>query len=364
MKIGFDGFYARGDLVGVGKYIANLVSQVGKKGHQCVIFYPKKPKYPITGKNISSRILPTPNRYANEQHYLPKFLKQEKIDVYHATGNLGVPLFCPMPAVLTVHDIIPLLFPNYFNYSKYKFLTKFSYLFRLKSSVAKAKKIIADSEYTKKTLIKETGVKPEKVTVIYLGAPEVNKETNKLPKGLKPGEYILNHGGIDIRKNLSRLIRSFARVLAKKPQLKLVITGKNEEMTRSLKNEAKILGIENSIIFPGYVDEKELWSLIRQASCVCYPSLIEGFGGPVLEGFAAETPVITSNTTSLLEIAGDGAYLVNPEDEGEITKAILELVKDSSLREKLIEEGKKRLKDFSWEKTADETIKIYQKALK
>ena len=360
MKIGFDGFYARGDLVGVGKYIANLVNQVAKRGHQCVIFYPEEPKYPLKGKNISFRILPTINRYANEQYYIPKFLKEEKIDLYHATGSMGVPIFCPVPAVLTVHDIIPLLFPNYFKHSKYKFLTKFSYLFRLKSSVAKAKRIIADSEYTKKTLVKETGVKPEKIAVIYLGAPEVNQETNKLPKGLEPGEYILNHGGIDIRKNLDRLIRSFARVLAKEPQLKLVITGKNKTMLPGLKTEARILALEDSVLFPGYVDEKMLWSLIRQANCICYPSLIEGFGGPVLEGFAGETPVITSNTTSLLEIAGDGAYLINPEDEGEITKAILELVKDSSLREKLIGEGKKRLKDFSWEKTTDETIKIYK----
>ncbi len=290
-------------------------------------------------------------------------MKEEKVDLYHATGNMGVPLFCPVPAVLTVHDIIPLLFPGYFKYSKYKFLTKFSYLFRLKSSVVKAKKVIADSKYTKKTLVKETGVKPEKVVVIYLGAPKVNKEINKLPEGLKDGEYILNHGGIDIRKNLDCLIRSFARVVAKEPQLKLVITGQNEAMAPGLRNEAKILGIEDSVIFPGYVDEKMLWSLIRQANCVCYPSLIEGFGGPVLEGFAAGTPVITSNTTSLVEIASDGAYLVDPEDEGEITKAILKLVKDNDLRKRLIEKGEKRLKDFSWKKTSEETIRIYEEVL-
>jgi len=359
MKIGFDGFHARADLVGIGKYIQNLVNQVAKKGHQCVIFYPGKPKYPITGKNISSKILPTLNRYINEQYYIPRLIKEEKVDLYHAVGNMGVPLFCPVPAVLTVHDIIPLLYPHYFKHSKYKFLSEFSYHFRLKSSVAKAKKIIADSEYTKKTLIKETGVKSEKVRVIYLGQPEVNRETNKLPKGLKPGEYILDHGGIDVRKNLDRLIRVFARVLVKESQLKLVITGENEAMSPGLKNEAEILGVEDSIVFPGYVDEKELWSLIRQASCVCYPSLIEGFGGPVLEGFAAGTPVITSNTSSLIEVAGDGALLVNPEEEKEIANAILKVIGDKETREKLIEKGKERLKDFSWEKTAKETLKIY-----
>jgi glycosyltransferase involved in cell wall biosynthesis len=363
MKIGYDGFYARGDLVGIGKYIQSLVSQVAKKGHQCVIFYPQKPKYPIKGKNITSRILPALNRYANEQYYIPKLIKEEKVDLYHAVGNMGVPLFCPVPAVLTVHDIIPLLYLNYFNYSKYKFLTEFSYHFRLKSSVAKAKKIIADSEYTKRTLIKETGVKAEKVKVIYLGAPEVNKETDKLPKGLKAGEYVLDHGGIDVRKNLDRLIRAFARVLVKKPKMKLVLTGENEAMLPGLINESKILGIEDSVLFPGYVDEKELWSLIRQASCICYPSLIEGFGGPVLEGFAGETPVITSNTSSLVEVAGEGALLINPEDEKEIAETILEVIGDQETREKLIRKGKERLKDFSWEKTGKETIDVYKKAV-
>jgi glycosyltransferase involved in cell wall biosynthesis len=368
MKIGYDGFYARADLVGIGKYIQNLVNQVGKKGHQCVIFYPEKPKYPITGKNISSRILPTLNRYANEQYYIPKLIKEEKVDLYHAVGNMGVPLFCPVPAVLTVHDIIPLLYPNYFNYSKYKFLTEFSYHFRLKSSVAKAKKIIADSEYTKKTLIGKTGVKTEKVKVIFLGAPEVNKETDKLPKGLKPGEYVLNHGGIDVRKNLDKLIRAFAKLLKtenlkQKTDLKLVITGENGAMEGGLRKEIKILGISDKVIFPGYVDEKELWSLIRQASCICYPSLIEGFGGPVLEGFAGETPVITANTSSLIEVAGEGALLVDPEDEKEIAEAIIKVISDKETRDKLIEKGKERLKDFSWEKTGKETVDVYKEAV-
>jgi len=366
MKIGFDGRYAEGDLVGVGKYIASLINQIAKKNIECVIFYSQKPKYPIIGKNIFSKILPSLNRYTFEQISLPRALKQEKVDVYHALGNLGIPLVSPVPSILTVHDIIPLLFPDYFKYSKYGFFSKYSSLFRLKTSLIKAKKIISVSEYTKETLVEKLGVKPEKIKVIYSGAPEADSKSLELPKELKKGEYILNQGGIDIRKNLERLIRAFAKMKCKvqsakrkENDLKLVITGKNENIEERLRKEIKILGISNKVIFPGYVDEERLWSLILQASCVCYPSLIEGFGGPVLEGFAAGVPVITSNISSLPEIAGGAAYLVNPKNEEEIAEAMMKVTGEKETRDMLIRKGKERVKQFSWEKTAGETIKIY-----
>lgn len=360
MKVGFDGRYAEGDLVGVGKYILNLVDRLAKKDIKCVIFYSRQPKHPISGKNISSKILHSKNRYIFEQINLPRALKQEKVDIYHALGNIGVPWFCPIPTVLTVHDIIPILIKDYFKYSKYKFVSKFSYWFRLKTSLWKAKRIIADSEFTKKTLVEKLNISPIKIKVIYLGSPEENRETDKLPSGLEPGKYILNHGGIDIRKNLDRLIRAFAKVVSEMPELKLVITGENEGMKKGLREEVKNLNIENLVIFSGYVEEKVLWSLIRQANCICYPSLIEGFGGPILEGFAAGVPVITSNTSSLPEISGDATYLIDPEDEEDIAQAILTIIKDKNLRKDLINRGKKRIKKFSWERTTEKVIKIYR----
>jgi len=363
MKIGFDGRYAEGDLVGIGKYILNLVRRLAERDIECVIFYSKEPKYPIVGKNISSRILYTTNRYLFEQIKLPKAIKEEKIDLYHGLGNIGIPWFCPVPAVLTVHDIIPFLIKDYFNYSKYKFITKFSYWFRLKTSLSKAKKVIVDSEFTKRTLIERFGVEPTKMNVIYLGVSKINFKETKLPAGLEPGKYILNHGGIDIRKNLERLIRSFSKVVSKLPALKLVITGENKTMRPGLEAIARSLNIGDAVIFLGYVKEELLWNLVKQANCLCFPSLIEGFGMPVLEGFAAEVPVITSDASSLPEVAGEAAFLVQPENEEEIAQAMLRVVDDKNLREKLIKAGKQRVKEFSWDKTAEQTLKVYQKVL-
>jgi glycosyltransferase involved in cell wall biosynthesis len=364
MKIGVDGRHTEGDFVGVGKYIIDLVSEIARRDIKCVIFYSQRPRWTPFTQKTTIKILHSINRYAFEQVNLPKALVQEKVDVYHATGNLGTPLFCPVPAVLTIHDIIPILITDYFKYSKYKFISKYSYLFRAKTSALKAKKIIAASEFTKKTVVDNLGVKQAKIKVIHYGAPTVSYKLNKLPTGLKPQKYVLNQGGLDLRKNLSRLISAFAKVIEEIPDLKLVIAGENEAIKRELKNEIRSLNIEKSVLFPGYVEKEGLWSLIRQASCICYPSLLEGFGRPVLEGFAAGVPVITSKTSSLPEVSGQAAYLVDPEKEDEITQAILEVVKNKNLRKKMIKMGKQRIKNFSWSKNAEETIKIYRRALK
>jgi glycosyltransferase involved in cell wall biosynthesis len=364
MKIGFDGRHAERDLVGVGKYIVDLVSEIVRRDIKCVIFYSQRPRQTPFTQKITIKVLHSINRYTFEQNNLPKALIQEKIDVYHAAGNLGVPIFCPVPAVLTIHDIIPILVKDYFKYSKYKFISKYSYLFRTRTSALKAKEIIAVSEFTKKTIVNNLGVKQAKIKVIHYGAPKVSHKSNKLPAGLKPQKYVLNQGGLDLRKNLSLLISAFSRVIEEIPDLKLVIAGENEVIKRELKSGIRSLNIEKSVVFPGYVGKEGLWSLIRQANCICYPSLFEGFGRPVLEGFVAGVPVITSKTSSLPEVSGQAAYLVDPEKEDEITQAILEVVKNKNLRKKMVERGKQRIKKFSWSKNAEETIKIYKKAMK
>ncbi len=347
MIIGIDGRYAEGDLVGVGNYIKDLVEGLLRKNQEIFLFYTKKPKFEIKG--AKPIILPSINRYVFEQILLPQALKEKKIDVYHAAGNWGVPIFSPVPAVLTVHDIIPLEFKNYFKYAKFPLLSKISYRFRLLTSCWKAKKIMADSEYTKKCLMRRLKIKEDKISVVPLGAAEIKE--GKLPKELIGQKYILNHGGIDIRKNIEKLIKAFTLVHKEFPDLKLVITGKNPYLK---------LKYDESVIFTGYVDENTLWALIKNASCICYPSLTEGFGMPVLEGFKAGVPVVCSNTTSLPEIAGDAALLVNPLKEKEITEAIGKVLSDQKLAQSMIEKGKKQAKKFTWERTIEKTLEVYK----
>jgi len=363
MKIGIDGRYAEGKLTGIGQYIQKLVWGLSKKGHHIALFYTKPPLSPLTEENIYSVVLPSKNRYCFEQILLPKALKKEGIELYHAAGNLGIPLFCPCPSVLTVHDIIPLLYPHYFSFSRFPFISQTSYFLRMAISLCRTNKIMADSQFTKDSLLKKFGVASEKITVVPLGI-EAREGKGELPEGVEKGKYIINNGGIDIRKNLFNLIEAFAALSPRFPKIKLVITGENPPLKQKLQTLAEKLGVADLVVFPGYVDEETLWALVRQAACLCLPTEIEGFGFPVLAGMAAGVPVVTSHISSLLEVADEAAILVNPDKVEEIAIGLEKILTDRKLRESLVEKGLEQAKKFPWEKTISETINIYQEALK
>ena len=359
-RVGIDGRYAEGELLGIGKYIRILALRLARKGFKVTIFYSQKPKYKILGKNIYSVVLPSKNTYIWEQFLLPKALPKRKIILYHAAGNFGVPLFCPCPSILTVHDVIPLLKRGYFKNSRFGSFSKLSYYLRLAVSVFRANRIITDSEFTKKSLVKRLRVEPSRIKVVHLGV--------SIPRGRKlskviRGQYVLNNSGIDDRKNLPRVVKSFALVSREFPRLKLVITGENQLLREKLERLTQKLSISKKIVFTGYIRESVLWSLIRNASCLCIPSEIEGFGLPVLEGFAANVPVVTSRTSSIPEVSGKAAILVNPYSVKEISQGLRKVLVDKKLRKVLIESGFQQIKKFSWSKTVGETVKIYKEVL-
>ena len=358
MRIGFDGRYAEGNLVGVGKYIQSLIIELSKLGVECVIFYSNKPEVEIKGKNIKSVILHSENRYLFEQALLPAALKKEKVDLYHATGNVGVPVFCPVPAVLTIHDIIPLEIKDYFSYSPAPFLSKLSYISRLKSSLLKSVRIVTVSNFVKRELVKKMGVPSEKITTIYSGTPNIIKG-GKLPKELTGKKYILNNGGIDIRKNLDRLIEAYQVIHKKYPDVYLVITSENSRMKKDLETLTNKRGLSKFVLFTGYVDDKSLTSIVRSSFMVCYPTLSEGFGFPILEGFGNGVPVVSSNTSSLPEVSGSAALLVNPKNVGEIAGAMEKILTDKKLRDRMVLKGKGQYNMFSWAKTAHEYLDLY-----
>jgi|SRR3989344_1159718 len=356
MIIGFDARYAEGDLVGVGKYIQSLVTGVTKSGQTGIVFYSREPKVKIPG--ITAVILNSFNRYHFEQVLLPIALKKYKVDLYHATGNVGVPLFCPVPAILTVHDIIPLEIKDYFSYSPFPFLSKLSYALRLKASIFKAVKIVTDSNYVKNVLTKKLNVTPEKIQTIYLGSP-ATITPGKLPRSLIGTKYILNHGGIDIRKNLDRLIEAFALVHKKHGEIKLVITGENKRMKEDLERLIEKLNLGNSVIFTGYLDDATLSAVIKSARLICYPTLSEGFGFPVLEGFGNQVPVISSNISSIPEVAGNAAILINPESVNEIANAVGKVLDNPEQAHEMVLKGKAQYNKFSWEKCVNEYLDLY-----
>ncbi|MCM8785123.1 MAG: glycosyltransferase family 4 protein [Candidatus Omnitrophica bacterium] len=299
--------------------------------------------------------------------FYPVELIHGKFDIIHILIH---PYYCLHffgKLVITFHDVVHLIFPEMFSPFEVE-----TYKFAAKRAVKKANKIIAVSYSTKKDLIKYLNVKPEKIEVIHEGLynffdviyNENMIEKIKLKYGVKK-KYILSVGTIEPKKNHIRLLNAFVKIKKKINDYQLIICGKPgwkaEEFYKRLSeiNDQ----IKKDIIVTNYIPLNDLTILYKEADIFVYPSLYEGFGFPILEAMNCGVPVITSNISSMPEVAGDAALLINPEDEDDIANAILKLVEERELRKDLIKKGLERVKLFTWENTAKKTLKVYKELM-
>ena len=252
--------------------------------------------------------------------------------------------------IITVHDLTPLIFPQYHNWRRRIFFRLF-----LKHIISMSDAIIVDSQTTKKDVSTFFSTPENKINVVHL-ASDMKPVNVQLPSkyGLR-GDYLLYVGTVEPRKNLLRLFEAFNQLDQK---LKLVIVG-----VSGWDNKAVYQTKNPNIIFTGYVPEEDLPVFYCNAKLLVYPSLYEGFGIPILEAMNCGCPVITSNISSMPEVAGDAALLVDPYSVEEIKCAVQRLLSDAKLRKRLIDNGVRQASRFSWEKTANETIKVYEKVL-
>jgi glycosyltransferase involved in cell wall biosynthesis len=279
-------------------------------------------------------------------------LDKLKPDVF-LSGDTYMSLRSKIPTLLVCHDIayvhypkhIPIINRNYYRY----FFPKFH---------QKAKAIIAVSEYTKSDIVKHYKVSPEKVTVAYNAPnghfhPIDNDEKERTRKELTNGEqYFVYLGSIHPRKNLENLIRGFDHFKRNtKSNYRLLIVGRPAWNTASFYRTLENSPYKEHILHKQF-QRKELPKYIGSAEALCYVSLFEGFGIPILEGFEAEVPVITSNISSMPEVAGEAALLVDPVSPEEIGQAMGKISSDPNLRQELIQKGRSRLQHFCWENTA------------
>jgi glycosyltransferase involved in cell wall biosynthesis len=229
--------------------------------------------------------------------------------------------------------------------------------------------VLVDSRATKSDLVREYGVAAANVHIVYLGRDESLLpvrdsevlERTRARYGLGK-RYLLYVGTLQPRKNLSRVVEAFARLVSSglMVDIQLVLAGRRGWLYEDLFSRVKYGGLEERILFPGYVDEADLAALYSGALGYVFPSLYEGFGIPVLEAQACGVPVMTSNNSSLPEVAGDAALLVDPTDVDAIADAILRLATDDALRAWLVERGLENVKRFSWEKCARETLEVLE----
>lgn len=286
------------------------------------------------------------------QFKLPKIYQKLK-------ANL---LFSPVPEaplnskcryVVTVHDVIPLRFPQLSSPLLYY------HRYYIPQVLQQAQHIICNSQSTARDITKFYSISASKITPILLAYDDHNFRF----LGQNTSSYFLYLGRHDPYKNLHRLIAAFA-ALSNNQDYQLWIAGSPDaRYTPALKVQATELGILNQVKFLDYVPYNKLPKIINQAIALVFPSLWEGFGLPVLEAMACGTPVITSNLSSLPEVAGDAAILVNPYNTSEITKAMNEVAKDTSLRDRLSNLCIARANQFSWDKAGKETAQVLEKYL-
>ena len=371
MRVGIDARILAHPRSGIAVYVINLIDQFLNFNDLEIVLFGDRPineEYRnITGK-VESVIFGQDRRKYWSQFYLPLQLKKYKIDVYHAVWNNAVPIFTGIPSILTVHDIIPLVVSGYFKNIR----RRYKYIFFMHSALSKAKAIITDAENIKADLARYFHVPPGKVTKVSLGisqdsrledSPE--KKSKVLQKFNINSDYMVNIGSFDKRRNADTLIKAFAAAMnGANFNCQLVLIGGYDNFLGEINRFNQLierLNLKEKVIFTNYVTQEEKNLLISGAKVMVHLSLYEGFCFPVLEAMQLGVPVIASNTGSVPEITADAAMLVDPRDFTQAAGAIRRLLQDKNLTETFIRKGFNRVKDFSWEQTAIQTRKVYEK---
>jgi len=312
-------------------------------------------------KGVEVRSLPFPRLWTHVRLSIEMFSRPP--DVLFVPAHV-LPLIHPRRSVVTVHDLGYLYYPDAHRPADRCYLR-----WSTGWSARHASALLADSAATKADLVRAYGVDPDRVHVVYLGRDEglaPVRDPGRLAAVREHygigGDYLLYLGTLQPRKNLARLIEAFGR-LAGQPALEgvqLVLAGKPGWDYHALTALATRLGLASRVLFPGYVAETDLAALLSGAIAFVFPSLYEGFGLPVLEAQACGVPVMTSNNSSLPEVAGDAALFVDPHNVDAIAAAMYRLVTDEGLRAELVRRGLENVKRFSWEKCARETLAVLE----
>jgi len=303
-------------------------------------------------------------RFFLEQFYLPYLVYKYNINAIHSL-HYSFPVMTKARKIVTVCDMIFYKYPALHIKSKVLYFRFFIWL-----TTFFADKVICISKSTQQDYLARFKVSPELTTVIELGKdqsyhPDIDRGEVKrvLNKYSIDSDFILFIGTIEPRKNISNLILAYARFVAEGYCNRLVIVGKKGWHYDALFSLINELGLSDNIIFTGFIEETEKPYFLAGASVFVYPSVYEGFGIPVLEALACGTPTITSNISSMPEVAGDAALLVTPESPEEIYDAIKKILLDPILRTELKARSLRQASNFTWDKTASKTIDVYKRVL-
>jgi alpha-1,3-rhamnosyl/mannosyltransferase len=357
---------------GIGSYIRNLLEALARhpesQRYRFRVYLRRADReaYVAPAPHFETAVEDAPGYSLSEITRFAWRLWRDRLDLFHATHYVLPPL--PRgKAVVTIHDIIHLLYPQFLPNR----LAHFYARFMIRRALDRANRIITVSYNTKRDLLEHFGVAGDRVEVIYNGVspafhpdiPESERQRVEARYGLvRP--YLLFLGGEKPHKNVQNVLRAFAQ--ARRQQglpHELVLAGPLPKDVARLEALVAALDLARSVKRPGIVEDADLPGLYAGADAFLYPTLYEGFGLPVIEAMSCGVPVLTSSNSALREIAGGFAYLVDPMDVDAIAHGIGVLTGDAKVRADLTELGKKRALDFSWDKAAAKTLEVYASAL-
>ncbi len=372
---------------GVGRYTRNLVKELQKldRKNEYVLFVLSKNKdeilHSVQNDNFKIAIADIRWHTIEEQIKFPAIIDKENLDLVHFT-YFSIPIFYNKPFVVTIHDLIlhhfptgqasTLPFPFYW-------IKLFGYKFVMQQAARKALKIITVSHTTKEEIVNHLGIDEGKIVVTYEGVDDKisNSKSSSFAKAsadkqntkykILNTKYFLYVGNAYPHKNLERLIKAFAGISSpaggQESGIKLVLVGKEDYFYKRLKEKVKKMGLENSVIFFGQATDEELVSLYRNARALIMPSLMEGFGLPILEAMANKCLVLASNIPVNHEIAGDAAVYFDPTNIEEIAQKINIVLSNNKNYSDNIKNGLERSKKFSWNKMARQTLAVYESSV-
>jgi glycosyltransferase involved in cell wall biosynthesis len=367
MRIGIDiSRMATMARTGTEHYTAEVVAAIARRDttNTYTLYCNRLPaRLPPSGANMTVRCIPLPRLWTHVR--LSGEVLRDPPDVLFIPAHvlpLGAPLVRRLRTVVTVHDLGYLRYPEAHTAAQRLYL-------RLSTiwSARAASHLIAVSAATRNDLVRLAKVSPTRVTVVHHGVadrfrqPVVDLErARKIAGGNEP--YFLYVGTVQPRKNLERVIEAFADASVQLTNQGrtpvLVIAGKRGWLSEGIARRTADLGIADRVRFVGYVADDDLPALYREALAFVFPSLYEGFGMPVLEAMACGAPVLTSNSSSLPEVAGDAAIIVDPLDTRAIAEGLVRLACDAALRQELRQRGHQRAAQFTWDRCAEETLRV------
>ncbi len=349
---------------GIGTYTRNLITNIPDidKSNTYILLgkneelskYAQKP-------NVSITEFHSPIYSISEQAIEP--LKLWNIEFLHCP-HYNIPVIYEGEMIVTVHDLIHLIFPQFLKHKAAYFYAKS--LFKL--IAIRAKKIIAVSENTKADIVNYLGIKEDKVVVIYNGVSEIFKkdasreECEKLRDKLNlHARYILNVSNMKKHKNIETLIKAYSKLRKRGIEQKLLLVGGKKERIRELQVYAEQFNVSEDVICIQNIDFEDLPDLYQICDVFVFPSLYEGFGLPLVEAMASRVPVVTSNVSSIPEVVGNAGITIEPSDADSLAEAIEKVISDSNMRENMIKMGIKQIEKFNWENTTRKTLDVYKR---